>query len=723
MMPFSIYDIQKAFGCGDISSDGIRINVPGPNHSKHDRSLQIILDPKTPDGFGVDSWAGEDFAVCKDYVRKKLGLPEFAARNSGWLGSSKSPGPTAVKDKNLEGFLPSKFPLPITTAQPPAAQVPAKEYAGGYDDLPEAPHAHPMLGVPADRYEYRDHLGQILGYVCRFYGPNGKEIRPLTPWVSEKGVAWSWEGFPEPRSIYGLGRLLDRPEAPVLITEGEKAADAAQVLLPKFVAITSSGGGKAAGKTNWEPLQGRTVTIWPDQDDAGKKYAAKVAQKLHAAKAASVSCVDVTGLDEGWDLADVAPEGFDIEKRIASAKPILASAIVELPKTEAAMGDVNPIEAKPFELRDPSELPPRRWIYGKHYIRSFVSATVAPGGVGKSALTMVEALSIATGRKLLHDGPQKSCRVWLWNLEDPIDELERRIATAAIYHKISSAELSGRIFVNSGRDGNLIVARPGKSGTVICEPVVEGLITEIKRLDIGVLIVDPFVSTHMVNENDNSAISAVIQAFRSVADLGNCSVELVHHTRKPAQAGGNAPTTVEDGRGAGSFHGGVRSMRAISRMSEGDADKWDIDAEARRLYFHVHDGKPSMQPPTVKADWYRLESVDLGNAEQDWPSDNVGVVSVWTPPAPLSDVSLVDLQKIQDKIAEGGNWRKDKQAKDWVGNLVCEILGYDSSEKAHRNKVSDMLKIWTKNGALKIVDGMTEGRRETKFVVVGERAS
>ena len=253
--------------------------------------------------------------------------------------------------------------------------------------------------------------------------------------------------------------------------------------------------------------------------------------------------------------------------------------------------------------------------------------------------------------------------------------------------------------------------------------MVEGLIAEIKRLDIGVLIVDPFVSTHTVNENDNSAINAVIGAFREVADRGDCAVELVHHTRKPAQAGGNAPTTVEDGRGAGSFHGAVRSMRAISRMSDGDADKWDIEADERRLYFHVHDGKPSMQRPTSKADWYRLESVDLGNASQDWPSDNVGVVSAWVPPAPLSDVTLIDLQKIQEKIAEGSDWQQSIQAENWVGNLVCEILEYDSSEKSARFKVKDLLKIWIKSGALKVVSGLTKHRKPTKFVVVGERAS
>src|ERR1700745_4181057 len=59
------------------------------------------------------------------------------------------------------------------------------------------------------------------------------------------------------------------------------------------------------------------------------------------------------------------------------------------------------IIATPWAWRDPSTIPPRRWLYGKHYIRKFLSTTVAPGGAGKSSLVLVEALSMVTTRRLL----------------------------------------------------------------------------------------------------------------------------------------------------------------------------------------------------------------------------------------------------------------------------------------------------------------------------------
>ncbi|WP_254443799.1 AAA family ATPase [Ruegeria sp. HKCCA4008] len=58
---------------------------------------------------------------------------------------------------------------------------------------------------------------------------------------------------------------------------------------------------------------------------------------------------------------------------------------------------------KEFVWRDPSAIPPRPWLYGQHLIRKQVSVTVAPGGVGKSSLTICEGLAMASGRDLPRD--------------------------------------------------------------------------------------------------------------------------------------------------------------------------------------------------------------------------------------------------------------------------------------------------------------------------------
>lgn len=152
--------------------------------------------------------------------------------------------------------------------------------------------------------------------------------------------------------------------------------------------------------------------------------------------------------------------------------------------------------ATPFRWCDPSCIPARRWVYGHHYIQGFITTTSAPGGVGKSSLGIVEALSIATGRPLLGIEPDLRTNVWIWNGEDTLEELQRRIVAAAMHHQIDPKDLEGHLFVNSGRDTEIIIAKQTKSGTEIQTPVVEALKATIIDNKIGVVIIDPFVSSH-----------------------------------------------------------------------------------------------------------------------------------------------------------------------------------------------------------------------------------
>lgn len=174
-------------------------------------------------------------------------------------------------------------------------------------------------------WRYLDAGGELLGMVARYDRPaNGdaaeKDIRPWTYCQGPTGHAeWRCKALPLPRPLYGLDRLAARPDAPVLVVEGEKAADAAAKRFPDYVAVTSPGGCKAAAKADWSPLKGSKVTIWPDNDAAGIGYAENVAKML--TEAASVSIVRLpANLPDGWDLGDDTPGGIDATALLTGAE-------------------------------------------------------------------------------------------------------------------------------------------------------------------------------------------------------------------------------------------------------------------------------------------------------------------------------------------------------------------------------------------------------------------
>jgi AAA domain len=58
--------------------------------------------------------------------------------------------------------------------------------------------------------------------------------------------------------------------------------------------------------------------------------------------------------------------------------------------------------------RDPATIPPRQFLYGKHYTRGAVGATIGAGGRAKTTLSCEEAVSMAVGRDLMAGEPLKS---------------------------------------------------------------------------------------------------------------------------------------------------------------------------------------------------------------------------------------------------------------------------------------------------------------------------
>lgn len=188
------------------------------------------------------------------------------------------------------------------------------------DDAPPSPIEGSGMRKPAAHWTYRNAAGDLLGYVVRFNNADGsRDFLPLTFGLNPNSNAkprWRWKSWPAPRPLYGLDRLAHRPGAPVVVTEGEKAADAAQRLLPDRVAITSPNGARAADKADWTPLAGRQVVIWPDSDEAGQSYA-RVAANCIAAVGGFVSiAIPPAGVAAGWDAADAEAEGWNAERTL-----------------------------------------------------------------------------------------------------------------------------------------------------------------------------------------------------------------------------------------------------------------------------------------------------------------------------------------------------------------------------------------------------------------------
>jgi RecA-family ATPase len=156
------------------------------------------------------------------------------------------------------------------------------------------------------------------------------------------------------------------------------------------------------------------------------------------------------------------------------------------------------------------------------------------------------------------------------------------------------------------------MAREDRTGFQIAVPVVDALIQTIQGQRIDVLIVDPFVASHAVSENDNTKIEGVVRQWMRVAEEAACAVELVHHVRKPG-GGASQETTVDDARGAGALLAKARSARVLNGMSTTEADEVGIERKDRWAFFRIDNGKANLMPRGGEARWRRMVGVPLGN--------------------------------------------------------------------------------------------------------------
>lgn len=258
-------------------------------------------------------------------------------------------------------------PAPGQRETPPASEAKKRpEWAPVIpvpDDAPPPPKAHEFRGLPSHTWAYRAADGRLNGYVCRFVkSDGGKEVLPLV-WArhpERDEHAWRWLSWAEPRPLMHLDALAARPEATVLVVEGEKCAQAAAAELPDLVVVTWPGGGKAVDKADWSPLAGRKVIGWADCDakrvrvtpaeaqegvnPAEKPFLSPEKQPGLAAMAKVAGHVLALGgrwwdveipapgaVADGWDVADAIADGLTGEALAQHIRDHIHERLAEAP--------------------------------------------------------------------------------------------------------------------------------------------------------------------------------------------------------------------------------------------------------------------------------------------------------------------------------------------------------------------------------------------------------
>lgn len=215
-----------------------------------------------------------------------------------------------VKRSRLRGEDDYEIVVPVPVGAPSAEATAGRIYAAKFNVS------------EALRFDYRNPTGELLFHVYRFEPVGGKEIRPMSLFLRKRtgDLVWRPKWPPAPLPLYGMERLSQRADLPVLLLEGEKKTDvAARLLGDHYLPLGLPSGAKAAHKVDLRSIADRRSILWPDNDADGFAAMVEVARKVESLQIEAYGTIrhsvaviqPETTWPSGHDIADLIAEGWD----------------------------------------------------------------------------------------------------------------------------------------------------------------------------------------------------------------------------------------------------------------------------------------------------------------------------------------------------------------------------------------------------------------------------
>jgi hypothetical protein len=379
--------------------------------------------------------------------------------------------------------------------------------------------------------------------------------------------------------------------------------------------------------------------------------------------------------------------------------------------------------------------PPLPWAYGKFLLFGSAAVIGAQDGVGKGFVAVGMIIAFITGHSILGERIWRKGLVTILTYEDQEHIWRRRIRAACMHYQkqypdIDFANIMANIrFLTRNGEGKVSFAE--EVDRHIEHPHSDAIIQHLSNDKAVLLLVDPFNSSHGLQDgNSNVQIVRVAEEMSRVADKTKAVVLVLHHLRKGAVG------DPDDLMGAIMLRANFRACRILTRMTRDEANSLGIEENERRRYFRITGTKENYAPPPDEVVWFKLESIDLGNATEEYPDgDNIAVATRWKTPKMFEGMSDAELREVfraleakphapdqrrgpKAKPGQGKqkpNKRSDKKedtALPWAGQPLMDL------GKRNEAQAKKIITTWRESGVLVDTTVENKSRHKVKAVVL-----
>lgn len=538
---------------------------------------------------------------------------------------------------------------------------------------------------------------------------------------------------PNIRPLYNIPGILKSDE--IVLVEGEKCAEA---LIEQGITATTTmfGSNADANKTDWSQLKGKHIIIWPDNDEAGKKYAENAEKKLLEIGVASLAILEIPqDKPKGWDAADGVTEGIDIEKFLSSTTQILYTekelSTTEKFSTVQKEGQRNYISdfienntrkvitKPPLNILDwnverfTGPVPEQKFLVEGMFPLGVTSIVAAMGDTGKGMLLLDLALKVANdtdqicgfGSLVTEHGS-----VVVFSAEDDAGEVHRRLER--LDPKCERLKHKDKLFVVPlpNVKGSLTILKNVRGKIVEISPEFESVIKQLEKIkDLKLIVFDPLASFIHADINADPAVGDYLMCLLSdIASSTGASIITAHHMRKPKS---DKPIlTAEQARDA------IRGTSALVNGVRCSYAFWPIENTARLEIFKSIGEMPRQNAlfhgAVVKANGLADRTIRTYLRNQE-----TGLLENITEQLKVGDISDKDLKMyLIDAITRAA---VAGHPFTHTGNTGVYKQRHRLPEKFHsmgRNKLERIIQELLQERPPRLVKGMSVGSKEDKWL-------
>jgi hypothetical protein len=242
----------------------------------------------------------------------------------------------------------------------------------------------------------------------------------------------------------------------------------------------------------------------------------------------------------------------------------------------------------------PLEPVPRRWLIEGLWGASAVGFIGGPPKCCKSYLALELAVAVASGTPALGKHPvQEPGPALIYLAEDSLTALRQRVAGLARYRAVDLDQLAVHVITAA----RLRLDHAGDR---------QRLFETARRLRPRLLLLDPLVRLHAIDENSATEVAQLLSALRDLQRRLDMAVVLVHHTRKFIPAGMQAGQGL---RGSTDLH------------AFGDSNLYLRRSRGGLLLTIEHRAAPEPQPVNLQLVTTDEQAIHLEVSEPQAPED------------------------------------------------------------------------------------------------------